>query len=282
MADSQHVWQCGPFLFKQKRPLIMGILNVTPDSFSDGGKYSEAFDALCHANAMLESGADIIDVGGESTRPGAREITTDEELARVLPVIKALVGKGVCVAIDSRHPEVVRACLDEGAAIINDITGFTDPEMQKLAFESKAGCVVMHMQGAPQTMQDNPYYDDVVGEVSEFLLTQAHALTAGGVEHTRICVDPGPGFGKNREHNLELLRATPRLAALGDPPFMLMAAWSRKRFIGMLTGEEVAEKRVIGSLAVGMYAACKGAGILRVHDVGPTAEALKVLEAING
>lgn len=277
-----HTWQCGSFRFEQKLPLVMGVLNVTTDSFSDGGRHYQTSDALKHAHSMLELGADIIDVGGESTRPGALEIAPHEELARILPVVKELVCKGVCVSIDSRHPQVIAACLDEGAAIINDITGFVDPAIQKLAFASDAGCVIMHMQGRPQTMQKDPHYADVLGEVSDFLLTQATFLAEGGVSKTRICIDPGPGFGKNHEQNLSLLQNTSSLASLGDPPYLLMAAWSRKHFIGEITGKELPSKRVAGSVAAAAYAALQGAGVLRVHDVGPTVEALKVLDAIQG
>ena len=282
MTHSTQDWQCGAFRFERSRPLIMGILNVTPDSFSDGGKHAQASEALSFAQAMLSAGADIIDVGGESTRPGSSELGTEEELARVLPVVSALVNDGACVSIDSRHPEVVRACLDAGASIINDITGFTASSMRELAFSSTAGCVVMHMQGQPQTMQENPVYADVVGEVSDFLLAQAHLLEEGGVDSARICLDPGPGFGKNFEQNLELLKNTAKLACLGTPPYILLAAWSRKRFIGAATGVEDPAKRVAGSVAAALYAASEGAGVLRVHDVGPTVEALKVMEALRG
>jgi dihydropteroate synthase len=258
----------------------MGILNTTPDSFSDGGRYTETQDALCHAHTLLEQGADIIDIGGESTRPGSEELPPDLELARVLNVVGPLAREGVCVSIDSHHAEVVEACLAEGAAIINDITGFTNPAMERLAALSRAGCVVMHMRGEPQTMQENPQYDEVVAEVGEFLLAQAQLLTNAGVERERICLDPGPGFGKNFEQNLELLQSTARLANLGSPPYLLMAAWSRKNFIGEITGEAIPEKRVAGSVAAAVFAASQGAGVLRVHDVGSTVAALKVWEAL--
>ena len=258
----------------------MGVLNVTPDSFSDGGLYSKTPDALRHAFDMLELGADIIEVGGESTRPGSVVPASEEELTRVLPVVETLVKEGACVAIDSRNPQVVRACLDSGTAIINDVSGFTNPDMRELAAQSKAGCVIMHMQGQPQTMQDNPHYADVVKEVGEFLLSSAQLLVNNSVEHTRICLDPGPGFGKNYEQNLALLQNTSFFANLGLPPYLLMAAWSRKHFIGQITGEESPSKRVVGSVAVALYAAQQGAGVLRVHDVGPTVEALKVLRAV--
>lgn len=282
MTHPLHIWQCGSFCFERMQPLVMGILNVTPDSFSDGGKYSERFDALVHANNMLEEGADIIEVGGESTRPGSVELASEQELERVLPVVKALAREGVCVAVDTRHAEVARVCVDEGAAIINDITGFSDPAMQELAAQSSVGCVVMHMQGMPQTMQENPQYDDVVSEISDYLLTQAQELRALGVSTRRICLDPGPGFGKNSDQNLALLKATDKLANLGEPPYILMAAWSRKRFIGELTHETTPSERVAGSVAVACYAASRGAGVLRVHDVKATVDALKILDAVYG
>ena len=276
-----HTWHCGSFCFEQKQPLVMGILNVTPDSFSDGGRYSKASAALGHAYDMLEAGADIVEVGGESTRPGSKEIAPAEELARVLPVVEALVMQGACVAVDSRHPQVISDCLDGGASIINDISGFTNPLMLELARQSKAGCVVVHMQGEPQTMLDNPQYEDVVGEVGEFLLTQAQLLLADGVEHARICIDPGPGFGKNFDQNLALLKNTAHFANLGSPPFLLMSAWSRKRFIGELTGEEVPSKRGAGSLTALLNTLEQGAGVLRVHDVGAMVQALKVWNALR-
>lgn len=281
MFSRLHTWHCGSFRFETKLPLLMGILNVTPDSFSDGGSYVDTSKALAHAHTMLEQGADIIDVGGESTRPGSAEVNLEEELSRVLPVVKALAADDVCVSVDSRHPEVIRACLAEGAAIINDITGFRDPRMQELAKTSEAGCVVMHMQGEPQTMQENPQYEDVVVEVSSYLCAQASLLENLGVASERICLDPGPGFGKNQEQNRELLVNTEYFAHLGEPPYMLMAAWSRKRFIGALTGEQTPSKRVAGSVTAALYAASKGAGVLRIHDVAPTAEALKVLSALK-
>ncbi|MDR2035473.1 MAG: dihydropteroate synthase [Coriobacteriales bacterium] len=280
MSDSLFTWHCGSFFFEQTQPLVVGILNVTPDSFSDGGCYSNTFEALFHANSLLEAGADIIEVGGESTRPGSRELAAPEELARILPVVKVLVREGVCVSVDSRHPPVIKACLEEGAAIINDITGFTDASMRELAGSSEAGCVVMHMQGKPQTMQESPRYDDIVAEVSDFLLSQADALVESGVKRQRICLDVGPGFGKNYEQNLLLLKNTAHFANLGSPAYPLMAAWSRKRFLGMLTGEEVPAQRVAASVAAALFAASQGARVLRVHDVEPTVMALKVLNAV--
>lgn len=278
-----HTWRCASFYFRQKRPLVMGILNITPDSFSDGGRYLDTSGALLHAHHMLDLGADIIEVGGESTRPGSCELAPKEELKRILPTVKTLSQEGVCVAIDSRHPEVIETCLEHGAAIINDIKGFRDSQMRTLAAQSKAGCVIMHMQGVPQTMQENPQYTDVVSEVGAFLLGQAQLLTQAGtgVAGERICLDPGPGFGKTFEQNRALLQSTAHLSLLGVPPFILMAAWSRKRFIGEITGQALPSKRVAGSVAAALYAAERGAGVLRVHDVGPTVEALAVLDALN-
>jgi dihydropteroate synthase len=256
----------------------MGILNVTPDSFSDGGRY-EGLEAACaHAHRMVEQGAAIIDVGGESTRPGSDEVGASEELARVLPVVSRLAAEGLVISIDTRHATVAEACVEAGAAIINDISGFRDEAMVAVAAGCDAGVVVMHMLGEPKHMQADPHYDDVVGEVSAYLLGQAHMLEAAGVASERICVDPGPGFGKAFEHNLELLRQTQALASLGYP---LMAAFSRKAFIGALTGVATAHERVVGSVAVAVLAALRGARVLRVHDVAPTVEALKVAGVVE-
>jgi dihydropteroate synthase len=257
----------------------MGILNVTPDSFSDGGLYIGIERACDHARLLIAQGADIIDIGGESTRPGSEEVSLDEELARVVPVVQVLAGEGLIVSIDTRHAEVARACVEAGAAIINDVSGFRDPSMVAVCASaiSEPGCVVMHMLGEPRHMQDEPHYNDVVAEVSAYLLAQAGVLELAGVARERICIDPGPGFGKTYEHNRTLLRATPELAALGYP---LMAAFSRKGFIGQLTGVPIAAERVAGSVAVAAWAASRGASVLRVHDVAPTVEALKVLEAL--
>ena len=282
MTDLLHTWHCGSFVFEQKRPLVVGVLNVTPDSFSDGGCFAEPSAALAHARVMLESGANIIEVGGESSRPGSRELEVQEELDRVLPVVTTLAHQGVCVSIDSRHPAVIEACLDEGASIINDITGFTSASLQELALGSKAGCVIMHMQGEPQTMQDNPCYSDVVAEVGGFLLRQAQLLEDRGVDKRRLCLDVGPGFGKNYEQNLLLLQNTAHFASLGFPPYLLMAAWSRKQFLGTITGEALPANRIAGSVAAALFAAEQGAGVLRVHDVKPTVDALNVWEAARG
>ncbi|MDR2108346.1 MAG: dihydropteroate synthase [Coriobacteriales bacterium] len=276
------MWHCGKHRLSTERPLIMGILNVTPDSFSDGGNYTEPRVALAHAREMLAAGAQIIDVGGESTRPGSAETAVGEELRRVLPVVRSLVEDGAVVSIDTRHAEVAAAALEAGAGILNDITGFTQEGMRALAEQSDAGLVVMHMQGEPREMQTNPHYNDVVAEVGEWLDARAGELTARGVAAERICLDVGPGFGKTFEHNLALLKGTAAMAQhAAEQGFLWMAAWSRKGFIGTLTGEEVAARRVAGSVAVACYAAACGANVVRVHDVGATAQALRVLMALS-
>lgn len=272
------MWRCGPFILDTAKPLVMGILNVTPDSFSDGGMHDSYETALAHAYLLKEEGAHVIDVGGESTRPGSAEISCEEELARVVPVVAALAEEGLVVSIDTRHARVAAACVDAGAAIINDVTGFRDPAMIEVGRNSDAGVIVMHMKGEPCTMQEDPTYDDVVDEVATYLITRARELEGAGIEHERICIDPGPGFGKTPQHNLELLAATGYLCSLGYP---LLAAYSRKGFIGALTGVDEAAKRVAGSLAVALLACERGAQVVRVHDVGPTVEALRMLEALR-
>ncbi|MDR1713743.1 MAG: dihydropteroate synthase [Coriobacteriales bacterium] len=270
-------WRCAGFEFNLEQPVLMGIVNVTPDSFSDGGEHSSPDTACAFARQLVAEGAGIIDVGGESTRPGAGELAAPEELRRVLPVVRQLAAEGLCVSIDSRHPPVVEACLEAGAAIINDVSGFREPAMCQLAAGSDAGVVIMHMQGEPGSMQQNPQYGDVVREVAAYLLEKASMLVDIGVAAERICIDPGPGFGKTFEHNRQLLRGTRVLANLGYP---LMAAWSRKGFIGQLSGVEQPAQRMAGSAAAAVYAASQGARILRVHDVAPTAQALRILQAV--
>lgn len=272
------MWHSGEHELDTTQVLVMGILNVTPDSFSDGGLYA-AVDIACeHARLMVAQGAHIIDIGGESTRPGSTVVDTREELSRVLPVVRVLANEGLVVSIDTRHAQVAEACVAEGAAIINDISGFRDPMMIEAARNSDAGLVIVHMQGEPKTMQQAPHYDDVVTEVKDYLLRRADELEAVGIAHERICLDPGPGFGKDFEHNLALLRATAQFAATGYP---VMAAYSRKEFIGRLTDVAKPAKRMVGSVAVAVYAASQGARVLRVHDVSATVEALKVLAAVS-
>ena len=294
------MWQCGSFELDTQKPLIMGILNITPDSFSDGGRYFDGKNvndisganskhlntAYAHARRMIKEGAHIIDIGGESTRPGSEELSVAEELARVSSLVRILADEGCVVSIDTRHATVAAACVEQGASIINDVTGFSDLDMIDVLRQSLAGCVISHMQGEPKTMQEAPYYDDVVEEVEKYLLFRACLLNDYGVARKRIAIDPGPGFGKNFEHNLALLRATGRLASHGYP---VMASWSRKRFIGELTerptgeltGLTAPEERVVGSVTVALYAAHQGARIFRVHDVAATAEALAVFNHIH-
>ncbi|MDR0458898.1 MAG: dihydropteroate synthase [Coriobacteriales bacterium] len=272
------VWRCRSFSFDLAQPVIMGILNVTPDSFSDGGEYYDTAAALEQAYRMLAEGAQIIDVGGESTRPGAEEVEQAEELKRVLPIVEHLAADGIAVSVDTRHVAVAEAAIAQGAAIINDVSGFRDPALRELVAASDLGCVVMHMLGEPKSMQLDPVYEDVVSEVREYLMTQAGLLVQAGVDPERICIDPGPGFGKTFQHNLALLRATAELANSGYP---LMAAYSRKGFIGKLTGTANPAERVIGSVIVAAWAAAQGARVIRVHDVKATVEALAVWQSIN-
>jgi len=273
------VWRCGPFLLDRDRPLVMGIVNTTPDSFSDGGVNFDPRAAIVSAQAMLAGGADIIDVGGESTRPGSEAVPIVEELERVLAVVRDLAAGGAVVSIDTRHATVASACVASGAAIINDITGFSDPAMIDVATSCGAGLVVMHMQGEPRTMQEEPHYEDVVAEVAEYLRARVATLVAAGIDPMRIAVDPGIGFGKTTEHNLALLRRLDEVVALGYP---VLVGVSRKRLIGELTGLAEPRDRVAGSVAAAVDAARRGAAVLRVHDVRETVEALVVTRAIQG
>ena len=260
----------------------MGILNVTPDSFSDGGKFSGTDAALQHAMTMLDEGADIIDVGGESTRPGSAEVSTDEELRRVIPVITALraARPSARISIDTRHPEVASAALNAGADIVNDITGLTNPAMRALCAESACGIILMHMQGTPATMQQNPQYVDVVAEVRNFFTQRVQQAAAEGISPERICLDPGIGFGKTTEHNLALIR---RLAELRVQNLPLMMALSRKRFIGELLGDsQLAKKEALPTVVMSLLAAANGADVHRVHDVSALRQALTLREALQG
>lgn len=268
------IWRCAQFEFDTKMPIVMGILNVTPDSFSDGGDYENLDAALAHAQQMVDEGADIIDVGGESTRPGSVEVSTDEELSRVLPVVKALVEKGICVSVDTRHAAVAKACVEAGAAIINDVSGFRDPAMVEVAAGCAAGVVVMHMQGEPGTMQDNPVYNDVVNDVRDYLRDQAAMLEEAGVDHARICVDPGPGFGKTPKQTIELVRNFQEFCRLGYP---VMAALSRKSYIGYAYKIEDPKERDVASAAEALLACELGASVVRTHNVAKTKEGLSDL-----
>ena len=261
------------------RCLVMGIVNTTPDSFSDGGRYETADLAVAHAERLIAEGADLLDIGGESSRPGAEAVTEAEELARVLPVVVRLVRiSRIPISIDTTKAAVARACLDAGAVIINDISAATaDPEMAGVVRQAEAGLVIMHMRGTPRTMQANPTYREVVTEVRDYLSGRMEALVAGGIDPDCLVIDPGIGFGKTTAHNLRLIRELGELSSLGQP---LVLGVSRKRFIGEITGKPL-EDRLAGSLAVACHAAmANSARIVRVHDVGPTSDALRMLEAI--
>lgn len=259
-------------------PKLMGIVNVTPDSFSDGGLFLDAEAAIAHGRELAAQGAEILDVGGESTRPGAEAVGAEEELARVEPVVAGLVGTAT-VSIDTSKAVVAEAALDAGAAIVNDVTALRrDPEIGALCAEGGAGLVLMHMQGDPRTMQANPVYEDVVDDVKAFLAERLGVAIEAGVAEERIWLDPGIGFGKTLEHNLELLRRLGELRELGRP---LVVGTSRKSFIGKIDGSAVGD-RIGGTIASSVLAAAEGAEVLRVHDVAEMAQALKMAAAIMG
>lgn len=260
------------------RPRLMGIVNVTPDSFSDGGEASDADAAIRRAHALVADGADVIDVGGESTRPGAVPVAPDEELRRVLPVVCELARAGVTVSIDSRHASTMSACLDAGAAIVNDVTALSgDPRAMAVAANRGAHVVLMHMQGDPQTMQRAPHYEDVRREVHAWLAARVAACEAAGLPRARVAVDPGIGFGKTTEHNLAILTGLDIYRELGC---VVVVGVSRKGFIGRLSRNEPPRQRVAGSVAAGLWAAARGAHILRVHDVFEMRQALAVWQAL--
>ncbi|NTW28788.1 MAG: dihydropteroate synthase [Coriobacteriia bacterium] len=271
------IWKCGRFEFDLTGPLVMGILNVTPDSFSDGGLHDEPAAAILWGQRLLAEGADILDIGGESTRPGAEPVGVAAELSRVRPVVTRFAQDGIAVSVDTRRSEVAQACVDAGASIINDVSGFRDTQMIRVAASCDAGVVVMHMAGDPRSMQEQPRYGDVVIEVGEYLIRHASTLEAAGVARNRIAIDPGLGFGKKLEHNIELLRRLPELAALGYP---LVVGASRKSFVGALSGVAQPKERLGGSLAVACWAAERNTAVLRVHDVAPTVQALKLIQAL--
>lgn len=273
----QSVLQCGRFELSLDRPLLMAIVNLTPDSFSDGGRHLDPKAAIDAGLAMVEQGADILDLGAESTRPGAATVSPADEIRRLLPVIEGLSACGVPLSIDTRKPEVMREVLAAGADMINDIAGFSTPVAVEAVAASRCGLCVMHMQGEPGTMQQAPAYDDVVAEVLDWLRERVVALGAAGVEATRIVLDPGIGFGKTTQHNLRLLEALDEFAIFGLP---LLVGVSRKSLIGALTGRPV-EGRLAGSLAAALAAVARGARIVRAHDVPETRDALRVWHAIE-
>jgi dihydropteroate synthase len=258
------------------RTLVMGVINVTPDSFSDGGRFLRAEDAVRHGVSLVEEGADLLDVGGESTRPGSDPVSAGEELARVAPVVEELARRvDVPISIDTYKPEVARECLALGASLVNDITGLEDPEMVRAAKEHGAGVVVMHMRGRPKTMQQDVVYRDVVLEVRSFLAERAARASAAGLDP--VIVDPGIGFGKTAAHNFELLRRLPELCSLGYP---VLVGPSRKSFLGSLPSALPPAERLEGTLAAISVAVLQGARIVRVHDVLAARRAVEVVDAI--
>jgi dihydropteroate synthase len=269
------VLRCGGFLLPLDRPLLMGVVNVTPDSFSDGGKFLDPQAAISHGRRLIEEGADILDIGGESSRPGARAVAEEEELQRVLPVLMAM--KGVPVSVDTRRPSVMRAVLAEGASMINDIEALNAPGALDAVADTDCAVCLMHKQGDPATMQQAPSYADVALEVRDFLAARISACQIAGIEKDRITIDPGFGFGKTVQHNFTLLKRLPELAALGVP---VVAGWSRKSTLGTITGRPVTE-RLAASVAAALLAVQHGATILRVHDVRETRDALAVMQALG-
>lgn len=280
-------WRCGRFLFdfsKHQRPLVMGILNATPDSFSDGGKFRTPSDAIAQAERMIANGVDIIDIGGESTRPGAEPVALQEELDRVLPVIEALKDCGVALSIDTYKAETMRQALKAGVDCVNDIWALRQEGALGAIIESdqdnpdkQCGIVLMHMQRDPQTMQFDPGYQDVIAEVKEFLQERVNLLANQGVAKNRIAIDPGFGFGKSLEHNLKMLTEFDQFSQLGYP---VLAGISRKSMLGKLTGRDTNE-RVAPSITAAILAADRGARIIRVHDVPETVDALKIWAAVQ-
>lgn len=278
MFDTTPQLDCAGRLLKLDRPQVMGIVNVTPDSFSDGGAHDSPEAAVAHGLKLAEEGADLLDIGGESTRPGAQEVPLEEELHRVLPVIEQLVRRtALPISIDTSKPEVMRAAVAAGAGMINDVYALRREGALQAAAELGVPVVLMHMQGEPRSMQQAPDYDDVVGEVHRFLAERLFAAEMAGIAKRNLLVDPGFGFGKNTAHNLTLLAQLQRFTELGVP---VLAGLSRKRSIGELTGRESPAERAAGSVAAHLIAAQRGAGFLRVHDVAATVDALKVWNAV--
>jgi dihydropteroate synthase len=282
---SQIIWQTRLREFDlTRRGVVMGILNVTPDSFSDGGRFSKMDAALAHADEMIAHGAEIVDVGGESTRPGAEPVDEAEEMRRVIPIIERLAkqeghGARFVISVDTMKPAVARAAMEAGASVINDIAGFRDDPMLAVARDTRAGVIVMHMQGTPQTMQAAPSYDDVCASVRDFFCTALRRCIASGVPAAATAFDPGIGFGKTTAHNLALLRRTNEIAL---PGHALVVGVSRKSFIGKVTGSPAMEDRAWPTVALTCHAREHGARIFRVHDVKPNVEALRMTEAILG
>lgn len=280
MFDTVATLDCAGRILRLDRPRVMGIVNVTPDSFSDGGEHASTDAAVAHGLKLAGEGADILDIGGESTRPGAEAVAPEEELRRVLPVIERLAKEtDLPVSIDTSHPEVMRAAVAAGAGMINDVYALRREGALDAAAELGVPVILMHMLGEPRSMQDAPRYDDVVADVHRFLAERIFAAEMAGIEKKRLVVDPGFGFGKNRDHNLALLAQLQRFTELGVP---LLAGLSRKKTIGGITGRDVPADRIHGSVAAHLIAAQRGAMLLRVHDVVATVDALKVWNAVAG
>jgi len=277
MIPANNQWQCRDRSLDLSKPVVMGVLNITPDSFSDGGRFDERGAALSHARRMIEEGAAIIDIGGESTRPGASPAEAGQEMDRVLPLIEKLRGEsGVFISVDTSKAEVMKAAVAAGADIINDVRALQEPGALDAAAVSGAGICLMHMQGEPRTMQDAPHYADVVVEVSTFLAARIRACRENGVESARLVIDPGFGFGKRVAHNLELLGKLASLEALGVP---IAVGLSRKSMLASLTGRDVND-RLAGSVALAAVAVLHGARIVRAHDVAATVDAVRVAAAV--
>lgn len=269
---------CGKHRLDLSRPVVMGILNVTPDSFSDGGRFMDTAAAISHGLAMVEAGAGLIDIGGESTRPGAQAVSEDQEIRRVVPLVEALISRvDVPVSVDTSKAGVIRAAIEAGATFINDVRALREEGALQAAADSNAGICLMHMQGEPRTMQMEPAYTNVVSEVREFLQSRIDACIAAGIARDRLVVDPGIGFGKRIEHNMELLVRLPELLKLGHP---LLIGVSRKSMFGTLLGRTV-DERLAGGLAVAVSSVLAGASIVRTHDVAETVDALKIAAALR-
>jgi dihydropteroate synthase len=274
-ADTRQ-WQCGARVLDLRSPAVMGVLNVTPDSFSDGGRFAQRDAALAQARRMIDEGAAIIDVGGESTRPGASSASLDDELARIIPVIEALRAESpVFISADTSKPEVMRAAVRAGADIINDVRALSEPGALAVAADTRAGICLMHMRGEPRTMQVAPHYDDVIADVTAFLAARLADCRAAGIEPGRLAIDPGFGFGKTAAHNLALLKHLGRFEALGA---VLTVGLSRKSMLAKITGRAV-DERTAGSVALAAIAVLNGARIVRAHDVAATLDAVRVAAA---
>ncbi|MFM7718011.1 MAG: dihydropteroate synthase [Actinomycetota bacterium] len=277
-VDGPIAWRCGgTTLACGERTLVMGVLNVTPDSFSDGGRHLAAADAIEAGRRMVGDGADVLDVGGESTRPGAEPVDEAEECRRVLPVVEGLAGLGVPISIDTTKPGVARAATAAGASIVNDVSGARDPEMLDVVRETGAGLVLMHMRGDPRTMQDAPTYGDVVAEVKEYLRERVETAVFAGVAPEQLAIDPGIGFGKDLDHNLRLLRCLGAFADLRRP---VLVGPSRKRFIGAILGDLPVGERLEGTAGAVAWLAAIGADVVRVHDVREMVRVVRVVDAI--